>query len=204
MMVTTPNPETLSIKNLIAMQMLPARLICAFIAAALISFLYPSSHAKAASAVEIDAKANAALEEFFSKAPTGKELATKAAGVLIFPSVVKAGMLVGGEYGEGALRVGGTTVGYYSTASGSIGLQLGVQKKSIIIMFMDNSALDSFKVSDGWEVGVDGSVALIDTGAGASIDTNTVKQPVIGFIFSQKGFMGNLTLEGTKISRIIR
>jgi lipid-binding SYLF domain-containing protein len=186
-----------------AMRILSARLICTLTAAALFSFLHPTS-AKAASAAEIDAKANAALEEFFSKAPAGKELAGKAVGMLIFPSVVKAGMVVGGEYGEGALRIGGTTVDYYSTASGSVGFQLGVQKKSIIIMFMDKTALDQFRSSKGWEVGVDGSIALVTIGAGGSVDTNTAQQPIIGFVFGQKGLMANLTLEGSKMTKIVR
>lgn len=186
------------------MRTLSARLTFTFIAVALSSFLYPSSQAKAASAVEIDAKANAALEEFFSQAPVGKELSEKATGILIFPSVVKAGMLVGGEYGEGALRIDGATVDYYSTASGSFGFQLGVQKKSIIIMFMDKAALDAFRSSTGWEVGVDGSVALVTIGAGGSVDTNTAQEPIIGFVFGQKGLMYNLTLEGSKMTKIVR
>lgn len=166
--------------------------------------IHPTPNAEAATAAEIDTRTNAVLSSFYDKTSEGKELAAKAAGILVFPSIVKAGMVVGGEYGEGALRVGGTTVGYYSTASGSIGLQLGVQSKSLIIMFMDKKALDSFKVSDGWEVGVDASIALVTVGVDGSINTNTVQQPVIGFVFNQKGFMGNLTLEGTKISKIVR
>lgn len=173
-------------------------------AVAIVVCLYPVSQVKAASAVEIDAKTNTALESFFNQAPAGKELADKAAGMLIFPSIVKAGMLVGGEYGEGALRVNGQTVEYYNTASGSIGLQVGLQQKSVIIMFMDKKALDDFRVSNGWEVGVDGSIALIHIGAGGEINTSTIQQPIIGFVFGQKGFMGNLTLEGTKMSKITR
>lgn len=166
--------------------------------------LYPASPAEAASGAEIDADANAALETFYNQAPTGRELAEKAAGMLIFPSIVKAGMLVGGEYGEGALRINGQSVGYYSTVSGSIGLQIGLQQRSVIIMFMDNTALEDFRASDGWEVGVDGSIALVTIGAGGAINTSTIQQPIIGFVFGQKGFMGNLTLEGTKISKIVR
>ncbi len=175
--------------------------IYVLIAAAFFS-LFTGSRAEAASAVEIDAKANATLEKFYETVPAGKELATKAAGILIFPSVVKAGMVLGGEYGEGALRIGGKTVAYYSTASGSIGFQLGVQSKSIIIMFMDKTALENFRKSQGWEVGVDGSVALVTIGAGGSLDTTTSQEPIIGFIFGQKGLMYNLTLEGTKLTKI--
>jgi len=160
--------------------------------------------ARAASAVEIDAKANAALESFFETAPAGKELAERAAGILIFPSVVKAGMVVGGEYGEGVLRIGGYSAGYYSTASVSAGIQVGIQSKSIFIMFMASSALDKFRSSRGWEVGVDGSVALVTIGTGGSIDTTTIQEPIIGFVSGQKGLMFNVTLEGTKLTKIVR
>ncbi len=160
--------------------------------------------ARAASAIEIDAKANAALESFFETAPAGKELAEKAAGILIFPSVVKAGMVVGGEYGEGVLRIGGYSAGYYSTTSGSVGIQFGVQSKDIFFLFMESSALDEFRNSQGWEVGVDGSVALVTLGAGGSIDTTTIQEPIIGFVAGQKGLMFNVTLEGTKLTKIVR
>ena len=180
------------------------RILFALIAVSLVALLHTAPQADAASAVEIDAKANAAVKAFLDDVPAGKELMNKAAGVLIFPSVIKAGMVIGGEYGEGALRIDGYTVDYYSTASGSIGFQLGVQSKSIIILFMTKEALNSFRSSKGWEVGVDGSVAIITIGAGGSLDTTTIKEPIIGFIFDQKGIMGNLTLEGTKLTRIIR
>jgi lipid-binding SYLF domain-containing protein len=186
------------------MRTLSLRSAGVLITAFLVIFLYPAAQAKAESAVLIDAKSNAAIEEFFSTSPAGKELAARAVGILIFPSVVKAGILVGGEYGEGALRVDGATVDHYSMAAGSIGLQLGAQKKSIIIMFMEQSALDKFKNSSGWEVGVDGSVALVTIGAGGAIDTTTAKQPIIGFVFGQKGLMLNLTIEGSKITKIVR
>jgi lipid-binding SYLF domain-containing protein len=134
----------------------------------------------------------------------GRELAAKARGLLVFPKVVKAGVGVGGEYGEGALRVDGQTVGYFNTVSASIGFQLGVEQRSVVILFMTDDALAKFKRTDGWKVGVDGSVAIISVGAGASIDTNKITSPVVGFILDPKGLMYNLTLEGSKISRISR
>jgi lipid-binding SYLF domain-containing protein len=170
----------------------------------LISVCCTAPGVEAASALEIDAKANAAVEQFLNEVPAGKELMDKAEGVLIFPSIVKAGLVVGGEYGEGVLRIDGNAVEYYKTTSGSVGIQVGVQSKSIVILFMSKYALDNFRSSKGWEIGVDGSVAIITIGVGGSLDTTTTKEPVIGFIFGQKGLMGNLTLEGTKISRIIR
>ena len=179
--------------------------ICTIVFIAMLSFGFTSAATCwAASAIEIDAKANAALKKFYEEVKAGKELSKKSKAVLIFPDVVKAGLIIGGEYGEGALRIKRKTVEYYSTAAGSIGLQIGAQSKTVILMFMDKEVLSAFRNSDGWEVGVDGSVALIEFGAGDAIDTNNIKDPVIGFIFGNKGLMVNLTLEGTKISKINR
>jgi len=116
--------------------------------------------------------------------------------------VIKAGLVVGGEYGEGALRIKNKTVDYYSTAAASIGFQLGAQAKSIVIAFMTKESLQKFRNSEGWKVGVDGSVALIDLGAGKSIDTDNIRDPVVGFVFGSKGLMYNLTLEGSKFSKL--
>jgi lipid-binding SYLF domain-containing protein len=156
----------------------------------------------AASKVEIDTKVKVTLEKFYEEVGAGKELANKASGILVFPSVIKAGIGIGGEYGEGALRINGRTVEYFNTAAASIGFQLGAQSKSIILLFMAKDALSNFRNSEGWEVGVDGSVSLIKIGAGGSVDTTNIKDPIIGFVFGQKGLMYNLTLEGSKITRI--
>lgn len=161
-----------------------------------------SSGALAGSKEEINADVREALQNFYRHSSAGKELAQKAAGVLVFPSVVKAGIGIGGEYGEGALLVKGKTAAYYNIAAASIGFQLGAQARTQIILFMSESALGKFRGSKGWTAGVDGSVALATLGAGGSIDTETAKKPVIGFIFSNKGLMYNLTFEGSKISRI--
>ncbi|MBT6345723.1 MAG: hypothetical protein HOJ49_03185, partial [Nitrospina sp.] len=120
----------------------------------------------------------------------------------VFPKVYKAGIGIGAEYGEGALIVGGKTIEYYSTAAASIGFQLGAQAKSIILIFTKYEALKTFQKSDGWEAGVDGSVALITLGMGDSLDTTNVKDPIVAFIFGQRGLMYNLTIEGSKFSRI--
>ena len=158
----------------------------------------------AASAGEIEADVDATLRQFYRHVSSGQDLAGRAAGVLIFPSIVKAGIGIGGEYGEGALRIKGKTAGYYNSISASVGFQLGVQARSVIIMFMSEDALGRFRRRDGWKVGVDGSVALITLGAGGAVDTNQINKPVIGFILDEKGLMYNLTLEGSKISRIRR
>jgi lipid-binding SYLF domain-containing protein len=158
--------------------------------------------AAAASAAEIDVQVVAALNRFDQEVPAGRELLAKAKGVLVFPKVIKAGFGIGGEYGEGALRIGGRSVGYYNLISASIGLQLGAQSRAELILFMTDAALERFQSSDGWEAGVDGSVALVTTGIAGEIDTNTINQPVIGFVFGEEGLMANLSLEGAKISKL--
>jgi lipid-binding SYLF domain-containing protein len=163
-----------------------------------------SCRSEAASAAQINADANATLHSFVEQIGGARELAHKAVGVLIFPSVVKAGFGFGGEYGEGILLIRGRPSGYYNLVSGSFGFQLGVQERSVIIMFMTNEALAGFNSRAGLKVGVDASVAIVTLGAGGSIDTNTITSPVIGFILDPKGLMYNLTLEGSKISRISR
>ena len=166
--------------------------------------LFTSNIVQAASKAEIDADVQFALTAFYNLSPGNKELASKAAGVLVFPSIMKAGFFVGGDYGEGALQVGGKTVDYFSTAAISFGLQLGAQSRSEVILFMDKDTLENFRVHDGWAAGLDGSVAVIDNGAGKGINTETAKEPIIAFIFSNKGLMGNLSLEGSKFSKIYR
>jgi lipid-binding SYLF domain-containing protein len=159
---------------------------------------------RAGSAGEINAGVNATLDRIYRQIPGTRALAGRAAGVLVFPTVVKAGVGIGGEYGEGAMRIGGKTAAYFNTVSASVGFQLGAQARSVIIMFMTADALASFQRVDGWKVGVDGSVALITVGAGGSFDSSKITSPVIGFIVDNKGLMYNLTLEGSKISRISR
>jgi lipid-binding SYLF domain-containing protein len=158
--------------------------------------------ANASSKEQINAEVREAVQNFYRHTSAGKELAQKAAGMLVFPSVIKAGIGIGGEYGEGALLLKGKPVAYYNIAAASIGLQLGAQARTQILLFMSEGSLAKFRNSQGWTAGVDGSVALATLGAGGSIDTETAKKPVIGFIFSNKGLMYNLTFEGSKISKI--
>lgn len=160
--------------------------------------------AHAASKQEIDSDVQYALQAFYDLNPGNKELASKASGMLIFPSVMKAGFVVGGEYGEGALCINNKPVEYYSIASASVGLQIGAQSRSEIILFMGKTVLENFRVHDGWNVGVDGSIAVINEGAGKDFNTETTKDPIIAVIFSSKGLMGNLSLEGSKFSKIQR
>lgn len=161
-----------------------------------------TSPALAASADEINRRSDEALQVFRQQVDGAEVFLGQAAGYLVFPKVYKVGIGVGAESGEGVLRIGGQTVAYYRTTSGSVGLQLGAQAKSIVIAFMTREALDKFRKSEGWKVGVDGSVALVDIGVGKTIDSQNVKDPVVGFIFGSKGLMYNLTLEGSKFTKL--
>lgn len=160
--------------------------------------------ADAASKAKIERRVAKALTVFKEEVDGGEKLLSQAAGVLIFPSVKKAGFAIGGEYGEGALQVDGKSVAYYSTAAASFGFQLGAQARTQLLLFMEEQALEKFRRSSGWEVGVDGSVALITLGAGGKIDVSKLDEPIIGFILNNKGLMYNLSLEGSKITEIDR
>lgn len=153
---------------------------------------------------EIDAHVNAAMDRFLAEVKGGRELLAKANAALVFPRVVKAGVIVGGEYGEGALREGGRTVAYYSVAAASLGLTLGGEVKDIVILFMEESALRKFRKSQGWEAGVDGNIAVIKTGGGASEDLSSVREPIIGFVVGVKGLLVDASLKGSKFSPIKR
>ena len=161
-----------------------------------------STSVLAATAAEIDRDVDKALAVFREDVNGADVFLDQGAGYLVFPRVIKVGIGVGGETGEGALRIGGNTVDYYRTSAGSFGFQLGAQAKSIVIVFMTAEALKKFRNSSGWKAGVDGSVALIDMGAGKAIDTSNIKDPVVGFVFGSKGLMYNLTLEGSKFSKL--
>ena len=158
--------------------------------------------ALAKTAQEINASVNASLDRFYKQVKGGKELAGKAKGVLVLPGVVKAGLIVGAEYGEGALRVGGKTVSYYNLAAGSVGFQIGGEAKDIIMMFMTDAALKQFQASKGWEVGVDGNVALVNIGGGERADFTKMNDPIIAFVFDVKGLMADISLKGAKLTKI--
>jgi lipid-binding SYLF domain-containing protein len=156
------------------------------------------------SAAEIDSKVDAALGRLRTEIPGSASVLAKAQGVLVFAEVIKAGLVFAGEGGEGALRVGGRSTGYYSIFAGSVGFQAGGQKRDIIIVFLDPGALAGFQRSDGWKAGVDGTVTLIDVGASGSIDTATLKKPIVAFVVGQKGLMAGVSLEGSKITKLKR
>ncbi|HSF65927.1 MAG TPA: YSC84-related protein [Nitrospiraceae bacterium] len=160
-----------------------------------------SGPALAASAKEIDAGAGEAIVKFEEEVKDGKNVLASSKGVLVFPRVLKGGAGFGGEYGEGALRVAGKTADYYSMLQGSFGLQLGGEIKTVIIVFLQEEALKQFRASEGWKAGVDGSVSLATLGTGGTIDTQTLKEPIVAFVLGQKGLMYNLSFEGTKFTK---
>jgi lipid-binding SYLF domain-containing protein len=151
---------------------------------------------------EIDAGIDSALTRLYGTVPGSRELVAKASGALIFPSVIAAGLGVGGQYGEGGLRVRGTVSDYYNVASISVGLQIGAQSKAIFFLFMTPEALDKFRRSEGWAAGVDASVAVLKVGANGAVDTTSATGPVVAFVLTNAGLMANLTLEGTKVTRL--
>ena len=162
--------------------------------------LFAVTLAFADSKSEVDAGVSKALIQFYALNAKNKDLADKAVGMLIFPHITKGGAGVAGEYGEGVLQVKGETVDYYNIESASIGFTLGIGSRSEIVMFMTRKALESFKSSRGWKVGVDAGVAVVSMGAGGQYDTKTLQKPILGFVFGEKGLIGDLSLEGSKIS----
>lgn len=157
---------------------------------------------QAATAGEIDRDVDSALQTLYRTTPAAKNMAKIAKGVLVFPDIIKAGLIVGGQYGEGALRVGGKTTGYYRTVAASYGLQAGAQSFGYALFFIDNEGLAYLKNSNGWEIGVGPSVVIVDEGVARSLTTTTVKSGVYAFIFQQKGLMAGIGIQGSKITKI--
>ncbi len=156
----------------------------------------------AKTAKEINASVDVAIERFYKQVKGAEKFVKASRGMLVMPNIVKGALIVGGEYGEGALRIGGKSVDYYNTVSGSIGFQIGGQKKDVILLFMTDEALKKFRASKGWEAGVDGNVALISVGAGERADTTTSKDPIVGFVFDAKGLIADISLKGAKFSKL--
>ncbi|MBE0631915.1 MAG: hypothetical protein IH603_20350 [Burkholderia vietnamiensis] len=150
----------------------------------------------------IDASVDATLSRLYSTVKGSRELVAKSRGVLVFPDVIQAGFIVGGQTGNGALRVGGATVGYYNTSSLSVGLQAGAQSKSVVFLFMTRQALDEFRGSDGWAAGAGASVALVKMGANGAIDTTTATAPVQVVVLTNAGLMGDVSINGTKVTKL--
>tara|TARA_B100000953_G_scaffold23017_1_gene18986 strand:- start:178 stop:723 length:546 start_codon:yes stop_codon:yes gene_type:complete len=151
---------------------------------------------------EIDAAIENSLKRFTEEVQGGDSYLEGARGVLVIPRMWKAGVLIGFEFGEGALIVDGIKVQYYKALTTSLGLQVGVGSKDLIMLFFDDTAMDNFLYSSGWEVGVDGAVALWTMGVAGAADTITIKDPIIGFVFGQKGLLAGVSIEGTKFTKI--
>ena len=160
------------------------------------------SGTSSSSRTSIDAQVDASLSKLYQAVPGSRELVGKAAGVLVFPSVVGASLGVGAEYGRGALRTGGRTQAYYSTTAGSIGFQAGAQSKAVIYVFNTQESLAKFRNSKGWTAGADATVAVANIGANGSVDTNTVRQPVVGFVLTNVGLEAGVSVSGAKITEI--
>jgi lipid-binding SYLF domain-containing protein len=158
--------------------------------------------APGATAAEIDRDVKNALKELYAKSAPAKSLGEKAKGILVFPGIVKGGFMVGGQYGEGGLLKGGKVAGYYNTVQISYGYQAGVQKYGYALFLMTDSAIQWIDKSDGWEVGTGPSIVVMDTGAATSATTTTLQSEIYAFFFSQKGLMGGLGLQGTKITKM--
>jgi lipid-binding SYLF domain-containing protein len=150
----------------------------------------------------IDASVDGTLTRLFATAKGSRELASKAQGILVFPDVKKAAFIAGAAYGEGALRVGGSTAGYYSTAAASFGFQAGAQSTAIIFMFMTQDALDKFRNAAGWSVGSDVAVSLVKVGANGTIDTTSASSQVVALVLTNTGLMADASLNGAKVTRL--
>ena len=156
----------------------------------------------AASASKISTRANAALKKLYASNPSARILAEKAKAVLVFPSILKAGFIFGAQGGDGAMRKGGKTVGYYRTLAASYGFQAGIQEFGYALFFMTDSSLSYLNQSKGWEIGTGPSLVIVDAGFAKTITSTTLTQDVYAFIFDQKGLMAGIGIQGSKITRI--
>ncbi|MGZ5904988.1 MAG: BPSL1445 family SYLF domain-containing lipoprotein [Reyranella sp.] len=150
----------------------------------------------------IDASVDAALTKLYAQVSGSRELVAKASGVLVFPDVISAGFVVGGSYGEGAVRTGPRTAGYYKMVSAAVGLLAGAQSRAVYVLFMTQAALAAFAASKGWTAGVDASVAAATVGANGEIDLKALQAPIVGFVLTNVGLMANLSLEGTRFVKL--
>jgi len=162
----------------------------------------PAQGDKSPAAAQIDRDVDTSLQKLYETTPLAQTLRKEAKGVLVFPSVVKGGLMVGAHYGKGALRKGGETAGYYNTFAASYGLQIGAQAFGYALFFMNDKALSYLEESSGWEIGVGPSIVVLDAGAAKSMTTTTAKDDIYAFIFDQKGLMAGIGLQGSKISKI--
>jgi len=157
----------------------------------------------AATAAEIYRDANIALEKLYQTTPAAKKMAEVAQGILVFPSIIKAGLVIGGQYGEGVLLIGGEPAGYYKSVAASYGFQAGAQSFGYALFFIDDESLHYLKASQGWEAGVGPTIVVVDEGAARSLSTSTAQSGIYAFFFNQKGLMAGLSIEGSKITSFV-
>jgi len=179
-----------------------SKFLCFLIAAVFLAGGLFAGQSFGGTAKEIDASADAAMDRFYKQVKDAKEVVRQAKGMLVLPNVKKGALIVGGEYGQGVMRIGGKTVEYYSMISGSVGFQIGGQAKDVIIAFMTSDGLKKFRTSKGWEAGVDGNVALVTLGAGESAVTSMGKEPIVAFVFDVKGLIADMSLKGAKFNKL--
>lgn len=166
--------------------------------------LYSAPVRAASTADELHSEAESALQKLYNTSPLAQEISKKARAVLVFPNIVKAGLVFGGAYGEGVLLKGGSADSYYNSVSLSWGLQAGAQSYGYAIFLMNDTALDYLERSDGWEIGVGPTVVVVNEGVAKNLSTTTLKDDAYAFIFDQQGLMASLSIEGTKVTRIKR
>ncbi len=156
----------------------------------------------AASASEIDAEVRQALSKLYSEVPATRSLVDQSAGVLVFPGIVEGAFVFGGQFGEGALLQGGATTGYYNLVAGSFGFQAGAQSFDMVILFTTEDSLDFFDRTEGFELGVDAGVTIAEVGARGDLTTNSLQDPIVAFVYGERGLMGGVSIEGSKITEI--
>lgn len=178
------------------------RFVLFLLAVVLAQLLLLPAAVQAATAAELNRNGTAVLAKLYKSVPKAKELAATAKGVLVFPSIVKAGFMIGGLFGEGVLFKGGKAVAYYNTVAASYGYQVGVQKYGYAMFLMNDKALEYLDKSDGWEVGTGPSIVVLDQGAAGGLSTTSARDDVYAFIFNQQGLMAGLGLQGTKITKV--
>src|ERR1700690_1677428 len=161
-----------------------------------------SSVSFAATKAQIDERTHHTMQQFYQLNPAHRDLVARAKGVLVFPRITKGGVGVGGEFGEGALRIDGKNVSYYSVSGASVGVTLGLAHHKEIILFMTQEVLDKFMNSHGWAIGADTGGAVLSKGAGGEYDTQTLQRPILAFVFGEKGLIGDVSLEGTKVTKL--
>jgi lipid-binding SYLF domain-containing protein len=189
-------------RNLIRFSLIPLVMFISLCIIAGCSSTGTSKYSMTHSASQIDVDVDEALNKLYTASPTARDISTTAKGVLVFPAIVKGGFVVGGAYGEGALRQGNKTVGYYNSVAASYGLQAGAQKFGYALVFMDEASIDYLSRSDGWEIGVGPSVVVVDEGVARSLTSSTAREGIYAFFFDQKGLMAGLGIQGSKITRI--